>query len=225
MGLVIALDGHSSSGKSTLAKDLSKALELPHVDSGAMYRAVTLHCLNNDIDPQDHNAVMSALDDIKIAFEIKEGQSHILLNGSDVSKGIRQMSVSQQVSHIATISEVRRFLVAIQRSMKESGGLIMDGRDIGTVVFPDADVKLFVTARLDVRAQRRYDELLERGDKVNYDDVATNLQERDRIDSTRADSPLKRAEDAYDIDTSDTDRTGMLQLAITKIFQSIKGRA
>ena len=222
--IIIALDGYSSSGKSTLAKDLSKLLDITHIDSGAMYRAITLHLISNRIDIQDHKSVIDSLADIKIDFRIIEGLSATHLNGKNVEKEIRQMAISEWVSEVATISRVRSFLVSEQRRLANKEGVIMDGRDIGTVVFPDADVKLFITASTEVRAKRRFEELVNKGIEISLSEVRSNLDKRDHIDSTRQDSPLKKAEDAFGLDTTQLDRGQMLTEAVVIIHQKIKGK-
>lgn len=205
--ITIAIDGFSSTGKSTVAKRLAKALGYVYVDSGAMYRAVTLYAMQKGFitsDSFDKNALITNLKDIEIGFEFNEdlGFSEVFLNGKNVEKQIRTLEVSQFVSQIATVSKVRKQMVRQQQKMGTNKGVVMDGRDIGTVVFPDAELKLFMTASAEKRAQRRYDELIERGDKVSYEEVLKNVQSRDHIDSTRKDSPLTMAEDAIKIDNS-----------------------
>ncbi len=217
--LIIAIDGHSSSGKSTLAKDLSSILQFLHIDSGAMYRAVTLYFLRNQVNVTKQEAIDCALCEIVIDFEQIEGHSRTILNGEDVEKQIRSMEVSQTVSDVAAISSVRKFLVMQQRSLSGDHSVIMDGRDIGTVVFPDADVKLFVTASHEVRTQRRFDELVSKGVDISISEVAQNLKNRDHIDSTREDSPLKRANDAIELDTSHLNRGQMVSKALQIIFE------
>jgi len=219
---VIALDGHSSSGKSTLAKDLSQLLEVTHIDTGAMYRAVSLYLLQHHISPQDITTIKTALPHIKIELTQIEGRQVTLLNGKDVSKEIRSMAVSDIVSEVSTVSEVRRYLVEQQREIAKKQSVVMDGRDIGTVVLPDAEVKIFVTASTDERTNRRHLELTERGVDVTPDQVRKNLIKRDKIDSERADSPLKQAEDAILLDTTELDRSGMLVQAIQIISTTIK---
>ena len=214
---VIAIDGYSSSGKSTLARDLSKILKYLHVDSGAMYRAVTLFFIENDIDIDSSDSVNAALDKISISFQSEEGLNTVFLNGKNVTSGIRSMQVSDQVSEVAAVSAVRAKLVQLQRDMSKDEGIIMDGRDIGTVVFPEADVKFFVTASIEVRTQRRHDELTSKGIHLTKTEVGNNLKHRDHIDSTRSDSPLKQAEDAFLLDTTELDRNEMLAAAIKKI--------
>lgn len=219
--LTIALDGHSSSGKSTLAKDIARILEIVHVDTGAMYRAVTLYFLRHDISIDNSSKILDALNNITIEF-VKNAQGlETFLNGESVEREIREMSVSERVSDVAAISSVRKFCVTQQKSLAESNGVVMDGRDIGTVVFPDADVKFFVTASIDVRSQRRYKELLERGIKITLEEVRKNLISRDEIDSTREDSPLRQAKDAIIIDTSELDRGAMLASALKIIHNRV----
>ena len=200
--ITIAIDGFSSCGKSTLAKALAKKLNYAFVDSGAMYRAVTLYFLENQLDYKDEEAVRLALKHIRIRFRHDGQQNRTILNGRDVEKEIRKMFVSDKVSEVAAISLVRRAMVNQQQLMGKEKAIVMDGRDIGTVVFPEAEIKIFLTAHPDIRAQRRYKELLHKGLEVNLAEVKANLQERDHIDSTRADSPLKKAEDAVVIDNS-----------------------
>ncbi|MFD0861653.1 (d)CMP kinase [Sungkyunkwania multivorans] len=206
--ITIAVDGYSSTGKSTIAKQLAKALEYVYVDTGAMYRAVTLFAMQGgfiDADTFKVQAFLKVLPTIRLKFVYNEalGFAEMHLNGKNVEKEIRTMEVSRLVSKIAAISEVRQLLVAQQQKMGKDKGIVMDGRDIGTVVFPDAELKLFMTASPEKRATRRYKELLERGDKVQYEEVLKNVQERDHIDSTRKDSPLTKATDAIVFDNSD----------------------
>ena len=202
MLLIIAIDGHSSCGKSTLAKGLAQALHYAYLDTGAMYRAVTLYFLQQGIDYEDSKAVEAALEQIEIHFERVNGKNHTFLNGQDVERQIREMQVSEHVSPVSTISAVRRALVAQQKAMGSRRGIVADGRDIGTVVFPDAEVKIFLTADLDVRTSRRHLELAARGIDADWDEIQTNLLERDRIDSGRADSPLRQADGAVVIDNT-----------------------
>lgn len=200
--ITIAIDGFSSCGKSTLARDLAKALGYAYVDSGAMYRAVTLYFLENGIDYADPTAVRRALPLIQIQFRHKNNDNRTFLNGEDVEDKIRTMEVSKHVSPVAAISQVRKAMVAQQQALGREKGIVMDGRDIGTVVFPDAELKIFLKASAAVRAQRRYEELLKKGWDISKEEVKKNLAERDHIDSTRADSPLKQAEDAIVVDNS-----------------------
>ena len=198
---VIAIDGASSTGKSTLAKGLAKALDFAHVDSGAMYRGITLYAKQNGLFKDkklNTKALLSHLDDIHLRFE---GDT-FWLNGVDVSTEIRSMQVSEAVSLVATIPEIRSFLVAQQRIMGANQSVVMDGRDIGTVVFPKADLKLFLVADVNIRAQRRFDELNTQNASSSLEEVRDNLVERDRLDSTRADSPLVQADDAILLDAT-----------------------
>ena len=206
--ITIAIDGFSSTGKSTIAKLLAKKYNYIYVDTGAMYRAVTLFAKQNNFVAKDFlkkDELISKLKSITLSFQFnkKLGFAEMFLNNKNVEKEIRTLEVSQLVSKVAEISEVRKKLVAEQQEMGKEGGIVMDGRDIGTVVFPDADLKLFMTASADKRATRRYKELIDRGDKVNFKDILFNVQERDRIDSTREDSPLIKADDAIEFDNSD----------------------
>ncbi|SJZ39858.1 (d)CMP kinase [Porphyromonas cangingivalis] len=205
----IALDGHSSCGKSTMAKVLAKRIGYTYIDTGAMYRGVTLFSIQNNLWDGDKplvDEIVRSLDDITLRFKTDGGANRLLLNGEDVEDQIRGMEVSNKVSPISTIAEVRAFLVKQQQEMATEKGVVMDGRDIGTVVLPDAELKVFVTASAKVRAQRRYDELRALGKEVTYDEVYQNVVTRDRIDSTREASPLKQAEDAVLLDNSDLTR-------------------
>lgn len=202
MPIIIAIDGHSSCGKSTLAKAMAQRLNYLYGDSGAMYRAVTLFFLNHMVNYYDEEAVAEALAHIHIHFERIDGQNTTFLNGVNVERDIRSMRVSEHVSPVSTIPLVRRALVRLQQIMGERRGIVMDGRDIGTVVFPDAELKIFLTADPDVRTSRRHLELASKGIDADWDDIKHNLLERDRIDSTRFDSPLRRAEDAIIIDNT-----------------------
>ena len=206
--ITIAIDGFSSTGKSTVAKQLAKHLGYIYVDTGAMYRAVTLYTMQNgwiDKDQFDVMALVSNLDKIVISFTFNPelGFAEVYLNGVNIEREIRTLEVSSFVSKVAAIPEVRYQLVKQQQKMGKDKGVVMDGRDIGTVVFPYAELKLFMTASADKRATRRFDELIGRGDDVKYEDVLRNVQERDYIDSHREDSPLVQAEDAIEIDNSD----------------------
>ena len=200
MSHVIAIDGYSACGKSTLAKAMARRLGYRFIDTGAMYRMITLHFLNNDVDLGDEGAVAGALRELSVDFV--PGTNEALLNGEPVEKQIRGQAVSDYVSPVAAVPAVRRWVVPQQRAMGAAGGVVMDGRDIGTVVFPDADLKLFITADLQTRTNRRIRELIQKGLPADPEAVAANLVERDRIDSTRADSPLRQAEDAVVIDNS-----------------------
>lgn len=201
--LIIAIDGFSSCGKSTLAKQLAKELGYIYIDTGAMYRAVTLYFMEHNIDENNKTEIESALSHIRIHFEVSEDKSiKTFLNNTNVEEKIRSMEVSNKVSQISAISLVRSFLVAQQQQLGKQGGVVMDGRDIGTVVFPRADIKLFLTAESNVRVQRRIDELVKKGIKIEANEVAQNIAHRDHVDSTRADSPLQKAEDAIVLDNS-----------------------
>ena len=206
--ITIAIDGFSSTGKSTVAKLLAKTLGYIYVDTGAMYRAVTLYAMqNNLIDYNSFNKeqLISQLNNIHITFKFNEklGFAEVYLNGNNVEKEIRTLEVSQFVSQVSTVSEVRQQLVKQQQEFGKNKGVVMDGRDIGTVVFPDAELKLFLTASAQIRAQRRYNELLKKGENISFEAVLENVKSRDHIDSTREDSPLLKAEDAIEIDSSD----------------------
>lgn len=205
--IVIAVDGFSSCGKSTMAKDLAKAIGYIYIDSGAMYRAVTLLALRRNLflpDGQvDTERLRTILPNIRITFTLNsEGRPETCLNGENVEKEIRGLEVSSHVSRIAALDFVRSELVRQQQLMGQEKGIIMDGRDIGTCVFPNAELKIFVVASAEIRAQRRYDELTAKGEKVQYEDILNNVQERDRIDTTRAVSPLRKADDAIELDNS-----------------------
>jgi len=224
--VTIAIDGYSSCGKSTLAKEIAKNLNYRYVDSGAMYRAVTLYLINNGI-LKDGNylkqAVLDALPLITIDFIFNKdkGISETLLNSINVEKDIRTMFVSKQVSPISTIKEVRTKLVDLQQQMGKEGAVVMDGRDIGTVVFPNAEVKLFMTAEPDIRTERRLLEMEENGQKSTFDEVKDNLTKRDYIDINRDVSPLRQAEDALVIDNSEITREEQLEIALNIIKEKI----
>lgn len=200
--IIVAIDGLSSCGKSTLAKALAKSLHYAYLDSGAMYRAVTLFFLENNVNYEKPEAVERALEQIEIHFERIEGQNRTFLNGKDVERDIREMCVSEHVSPVSAISAVRRAMVAQQQAMGKRRGIVADGRDIGTVVFKDAELKIFLTADADVRTSRRHLELAAKGIDAEWAEIQHNLLERDRIDSSRADSPLRQAEDAVVIDNT-----------------------
>lgn len=204
----IAIDGHSSCGKGTLAKNIAKELGYLFIDSGAMYRCVTLYLLRNKIpleQVKENPSLLSAID-IEFRYDREKEFYQTYLNGENVEDEIRNMEVSNWVSQVSTIREIRDFLVEQQQMMGRNKGVVMDGRDIGTVVFPDAELKIFMTARPEVRAKRRYDELIAKGKDVNYDEVLMNILERDRIDSGREESPLKKADDAITLDNTDMTR-------------------
>lgn len=205
--IVIAIDGFSSCGKSTMAKELAKRIGYVYIDSGAMYRATTLYALRNGIIKEgklDSNALEKQMDQIHIEFRLNQ-QSNLpetYLNGEKVEKQIRTMEVSSHVSDVSALPFVRRQMVALQQKMGESKGIVMDGRDIGTTVFPNAELKIFVTASAEVRAQRRLDELTAKGESVSFKQVLENVKKRDYIDQTRAESPLRKASDALLLDNS-----------------------
>lgn len=202
----IALDGYSSCGKSTIAKRLARSLSYTYVDTGAMYRGVTLYALREGLFSGEEpmvDEIIRRLPRIEMRFAIYPDGQHLLLNGKDVEREIRGMEVSEHVSPIATIPEVRAALTRQQQDMAKEKGVVMDGRDVGTTILPDAELKIFVTARPEVRARRRFDELTAKGESVTYDAVLANVRERDRIDSGRAVSPLRQAEDALVLDNSD----------------------
>jgi|SRR5690554_3382707 len=215
MKIIIAIDGFSACGKSTLAKDLAKQLQYTYVDTGAMYRAITLYFLRNNVNISDSKSVESALDNIKLRFGTEEeGAENIFLNEENVSKHIRQMLVADKVSQVAAIKEVRDFAVKQQQALGANKGIVMDGRDIGTVVFPDAELKIFMTADLEVRIKRRFLEMQAKDPQVNLETVKTNLQLRDYIDSNRAESPLTQAADARVLDNSDMTQEEQLALVL-----------
>ncbi|RCW92560.1 (d)CMP kinase [Winogradskyella arenosi] len=206
--IVIAIDGFSSTGKSTIAKQLAKQLNYIYVDTGAMYRAVTYFALEQQYIGEGffkEEALIQNLDSIHITFKFNPdlGFAEVYLNGENIEAAIRTLEVSKYVSPVATLSEVRRKLVEQQQLMGKDKGIVMDGRDIGTVVFPEAELKIFMTASAETRATRRYQELLGRGHQLSYEEVLENVTTRDHIDSTREDSPLVKAEDAVEIDNSD----------------------
>lgn len=213
--IIVAIDGYSSCGKSTLARALAAKYHYAYVDSGAMYRAVTLYFLNNDIDWTDETQVLQALDHISISFKFnpETDTNETYLNGLNVEYAIRDMRVSAKVSEVSKIKAVRVALVQFQQDMGEHRGIVMDGRDIGTVVFPDAELKLFMTADITVRVQRRYQELLAKGETITVEQVTENLRHRDQIDTTRVESPLRQANDALVLDNTDFTQEEQLALA------------
>lgn len=226
--IIISIDGHSSTGKSTVAKQMAAELGYAYIDSGAMYRSVTLYAKEQGLIKENilqKEALLKALPEIKINFSWDKGVNKTLLNGRDVSELIRSMEISESVSLVATLPEVRAKMVEIQRSFGAKGGVVMDGRDIGSVVFPEAELKLFMTASAEVRAQRRYAELLASGQEVSYQAVLDNLQSRDTMDSQRAVSPLIVPEGAIIIDNSEmnpSDQFNMiLQLAKDRIYRRV----
>lgn len=198
--IIVAIDGYSSCGKSTIAKALAQYAGYTYVDTGAMYRAIALYTLRNGIT--DNDAVIAALPDIRVGFIRIDGAQHVTLNGEDVESQIRTLEVGNRASQVSQIREVREFLVAQQQKMGDDKGIVMDGRDIGTVVFPKAELKLFLTALPEVRAQRRFDELVRKGEQPDYEEVLKDVNDRDYRDTHRAESPLRQAEDAVVVDNS-----------------------
>lgn len=212
--MTIAIDGYSSCGKSTMAKALAQKLSYVYVDSGAMYRAVTYYFLKHDVALHNEPEVANALKKINIDFVYIGGKNTCLLNDENVEVEIRSMRISNNVSEVAAIGAVREQLVSLQRSIAKSKPIVMDGRDIGTVVFPEADIKFFITADKDVRTKRRYQELIAAGKEVTIREVEQNLEHRDHIDTTREISPLRKADDAVEIDNTHLSREEQLNLAI-----------
>lgn len=206
--ITIAIDGYSSCGKSTMAKDLAREIGYIYIDSGAMYRAVTLYCIQQKLFDADNQInvqqLQNDIDKIKISFQLdpQTQRPQTYLNGENVEKEIRTMEVSSRVSPVAALGFVREALVRQQQEMGKAKGIVMDGRDIGTTVFPDAELKIFVTASAEVRAQRRYDELTAKGENASFEEILANVKERDHIDETREVSPLRKADDALLLDNS-----------------------
>ena len=225
--IIVAIDGYSSSGKSTMARELAKRVGYVYVDSGAMYRAVTLYAIRHDMVTPEKKVkteeLIAALPDIHISFQAAgaDGIQHTLLNGEDVEKFIRDMEVSNMVSPVAVIPEVRQRLTALQQEFGIHKGIIMDGRDIGTTVFPDAELKVFVCASPEECARRRYKELLEKGEDVEYDEVYKNVVERDRIDTTRKVSPLRKASDAIELDNGDMTPSEQMDWLLEKFQEQV----
>lgn len=219
--IIIAIDGFSSCGKSTLAKDLAKKLHYRYMDSGAMYRAVTYYLMTHKIDYTEIEKVKEALQHIHIDFHFNKEtkNSDTYLNDVNVEEKIRGMDVSQHVSNVSTIKEVRQAMVAQQKKMGKQKAIVMDGRDIGTAVFPDADLKLFMTANHEIRAQRRFKELQAKGEDVTMDEVIQNLAERDHIDSTRKESPLMQAEDAIVLDNSHLTKEAQMDFVYNLVME------
>ena len=220
--IIIAIDGHSSCGKSTMAKSIAQELRYNYIDSGAMYRVVTLYALRNGLinnGVPDTEKLIAELKNIKITFKWDEisGKNTTFLNGENVEEEIRRLEVSENVSPISTIAEVRHEMVKQQRENSKNKGIVMDGRDIGTVVFPDAELKIFMTASPEIRAQRRFLELKEKGQEVDFESILQNVEGRDEIDSNREVSPLKRAEDALILDNSCLSREDQLKWTLDKV--------
>lgn len=225
--ITIAIDGFSSTGKSTLAKSLAKSLSYVYIDTGAMYRAVTLYAMRKGFITEGHfdkEALIESLPSIELHFEYNavRGFAEVYLNQSNVEDVIRTLEVSRFVSQIAEVPEVRRKLVEQQQNLGKSKGVVMDGRDIGTVVFPDAELKIFMTASPEIRAQRRFDELVEKDASIKYEDVFKNVVDRDKIDTTRADSPLVMAVDAVEVDNSNLSREEQFDLILELAQNKIK---
>ena len=224
--IVVAIDGHSSCGKSTIAKALAAKYGYVFIDSGAMYRAVTLYALRHNLVADGElkrDELIGSLSKIKIEFRYNQAsmKSDTYLNGENVEEEIRQLPVSQNVSPVATIAEVRAAMVRLQQEMGKNKGIVMDGRDIGTVVFPDAELKLFVTATAEIRAKRRFDELKAKGEDVSFAEILENVKERDFIDSTREASPLRKADDALVLDNSNLTETEQLEWVIGKVEERL----
>ena len=201
--IIVAIDGFSGTGKSSTAKEVARQLGYIYVDSGAMYRAVTYYLQHHKVEISNHKAVTDQLGHIQLQFKKVDGQNVLFMNGESMDTKLRTMEVNQLVSEVSTLVSVRRELVKQQQKIGEERGIVMDGRDIGTVVFPDAELKVFMTASLDVRGERRKLELLERNIDIPLEEVMSNLRNRDKIDSERAEGPLKKASNALEIDTSD----------------------
>lgn len=221
--IVIAIDGYSGCGKSSTAKAVAKILGYTYIDSGAMYRAATLHFLNEKLSPSKQEDVIKGLETLSVSFKINPETrlQETYLNGQNVEDEIRSMYVSQKVSELATVASIRKELVAQQQRLGNGKGVVMDGRDIGSVVFPDAELKVFMTANLETRAKRRQLELLEKGQSVDLEEIIANLSGRDEVDSSRTESPLMKMADAVEVDTSNLTFEGqvaqIVQLAKTKI--------
>jgi CMP/dCMP kinase len=221
--IVVTIDGFSSCGKSTLAKQLAKKLNYIFVDSGAMYRAITLYFLQHNINLAQNDAVENALNNIQLQFEYntETGKSDMLLNGLNVETAIRTMEVSDKVSDVAALKAVREFAVAQQQQMGLQKGIVMDGRDIGTTVFPNAELKIFVTADATTRVERRYKELFDKGENIPIEEVKANLEMRDYIDSNREVSPLRKAHDAIVLDNTNLSREDQLDMVLLWVHEKL----
>ena len=218
--IIVAIDGYSSCGKSTIAKALAKYAGYTYVDTGAMYRAIALYTLRNQLVSDEQ--IVAALPQIQVGFVQMNGVQHVTLNQEDVESQIRTLEVGNRASQISQIREVRAFLVAQQQTMGKEGGIVMDGRDIGTVVFPNAELKLFLTASPEVRAQRRFDELISKGEQPDYQAVLKDVNERDYRDTHRAESPLRKAEDAIVVDNSNLTPDEQMQVIIRLFENALK---
>ena len=225
--IIIAIDGYSSSGKSTLAKEIAKLLTYKYIDSGAMYRAVTLFAIRNDIINKNHEVnevkLKELINTIHINFQYNpdKKRQETYLNNENVEDEIREMEVSNSVSFISKIGFVRKKMVSFQQEMGKEKGIVMDGRDIGTVVFPDAELKIFMNAKAEVRAERRYLELKEKNVDVSFDEILENVKKRDHIDETREESPLKKADDAVELDNSHMNRQEQLDWIVRLVKERI----
>jgi cytidylate kinase len=224
--IIIAIDGYSSCGKSTVAREIARKLNYLFIDSGAMYRAVTLSFIKSGVvldGAVDLPALKEKLKTIHISFQTNQETRHndIFLNGENVEQEIRQLAVAQKVSQVASIAEVRHFLVAQQQEMGHAKGIVMDGRDIGTVVFPKAELKIFMTADAHIRAQRRYDEMKAKNEPVNFGEILRNITDRDRVDETRTESPLRKAEDAVVLDNSFMTREEQFEWILGKVRERV----
>lgn len=228
--IVIAIDGYSACGKSTTAKAVAAALNYGYIDTGAMYRAVTLYFKENYVNLTDPKSVSKALNNIEVSFHYNEKsqKNETYLNGLNVEDKIRHMDISNQVSEVSALADVRKAMVAEQRKMGRKRGVVMDGRDIGTVVFPDADLKIFMQASFQVRAERRQQEILDKGDLITFDEVMENLKKRDHLDTSRAESPLRKADEAFVIDTTyltfEEQVEDILRLATSQMIESHKAK-
>jgi len=226
MKINIAIDGYSSCGKSTLARQLAEQLHYRYIDTGAMYRAITLYFLREDVAFNDEAAIAEALDNIHLRFESRSDSkvSEMYLNDENVERGIRDMIVAEKVSQVAAIKSVRDFAVKQQQAMGRSRGVVMDGRDIGTVVFPDAELKIFMTADPEIRVKRRFQELYLSHPEISLDEVRHNLEMRDYIDSNREESPLRKADDARILDNSDLNQEEQLKLVLSWVAEIKAGK-
>ncbi len=227
--ITIAIDGYSSCGKSTLAKQLASKLGYTYVDSGAMYRAITLYAIENDLASKQHINVEGLVDqldqiDVDLKYDAEKERVTTFLNGKDVEDEIRSMRVSEVVSQVSVVKEVRAKLRSIQQYLGKQGGVVMDGRDIGTAVFPNAELKLFMTASPEVRAQRRFDELKTKGQEVSFEAIRENLSSRDKEDTSRKENPLTQAEDAVVLDNSDLNQKEQLELVLGWVGKRVENK-